>query len=67
MRSEKNARYARPQRGSGGMSPRIFLISDLVKSFLMQFWVKIARLGGLQNLAIVLVSYNIIPRPQLSA
>ncbi len=46
------------------MSPRKFWISGLVKSFLMQFWAKIAILGGLQNLAIVLVSYNIIPRSQ---
>ncbi len=63
LRSVKK-RYARPQRGSGGMYPRKIWISGLVKSFLMQFSAKIARLGGLQNLGIVLASYNIIPRSQ---
>ncbi len=46
------------------MPPRKFGILGLLKSFLMQFWAKIARLGDLRNLAIVLVSYNVIPCSQ---
>ncbi len=61
LRSVKKSALCTPTTGSGGMSLRKFWISGLVKS---QFWAKIARLGGLKNLAIVLASYNIIPRSQ---
>ncbi len=46
------------------MPPRKFWIFGLLKSFLVQYWAKIARLGDLQNLAILLASYNVIPCSQ---
>ena len=54
------AREARPLGGSGGMPPRkIFLISDLLRPFLVPFWGKIARVGRpTANLVIVFEAFK---------
>ncbi len=64
LRSVKKNALCRPTTGVWGHVPQKILDFRPCKIVSDAILAKIARLGGLQNLAVVFASYNIIPRSQ---